>query len=85
MADELAGKNLVGAVAIGKGAAEKCMEVLVKCKAERKHVAIATFPVPDQEPRFLPVFQIMASFITWTEAVDTLRRGVSAKKLVVTL
>uniref|UniRef100_A0A8H7TNU9 Enoyl reductase (ER) domain-containing protein n=1 Tax=Bionectria ochroleuca TaxID=29856 RepID=A0A8H7TNU9_BIOOC len=147
MADELAGKNLVGAVAIGKGAAEKCMEVLVKCKAERKHVAMATFPVPDQEPGFLPVFQIMASFIAWTvayklrglfngvssafvdveptigngiakyifteylpkalesgsiiaapevqivgegleniqEAMDTLRRGVSAKKLVVTL
>ncbi|CAG9984455.1 unnamed protein product [Clonostachys byssicola] len=147
MANELTGKSLVGAVAIGKGAAEKCMEVLVKCNAERKHVAMATFPVPDQEPGFLPVFQIMASFVGWTvayklrglingvssafvdieptigngvakyiftaylpkalesgsiipapevqiigesldkiqEAMDTLKKGVSAKKLVVTL
>ncbi|CAH0055987.1 unnamed protein product [Clonostachys solani] len=147
MVNELTGKNLVGAVSIGKGAAEKCLEVLVKCKAERKHVAMTTFPVPDEEPGFLPVFQIMASFVAWTaayklrglvngvssafvdieptihsgiskyifteylpkalesgsiisapevqivgegldkiqEAVDTLRRGVSAKKLIITL
>lgn len=68
MVDELAGKTLVGAVAIGKGAAEKCMKVLVKCKADHKHVAMATFPVPDQEPEFLPISQIMASFIACTVA-----------------
>ncbi|VUC29737.1 unnamed protein product [Clonostachys rosea] len=80
MVHELAGKRLVGALSIGKGAAEKCMEVLVKCKAERKHVAMATFPVPDQEPGFLPVLQTMASFLAWTVVYKSrgLLNGVSS-------
>jgi len=64
----LKGKTVAGAVSIGGGAAEKCMQILEKAATGRKFVAMATFPMPDKEPRNLVMLRTGLHFAGWTIA-----------------
>lgn len=56
------GKTTCGAVSIGHGAADACLDVLDKCKGD-KVIAMATYPMPHPLPNN---FVSMAySFISW--------------------
>lgn len=56
------GKTAAGALAIGDNSALQCLDVLGSCKGS-KHVAMATFPVPQQPTRFA-MLQIIFCFVT---------------------
>jgi NADPH:quinone reductase-like Zn-dependent oxidoreductase len=58
----MAGKESVGAMAIGENSIFFCLNVLRNCRG-RKYIAIATFPIPAQPKRFA-LLQIMYGFIT---------------------
>jgi NADPH:quinone reductase-like Zn-dependent oxidoreductase len=58
----MAGKESVGAMAIGEKSIFFCLDVLRNCRG-RKHIAIATFPIPSQPKRFA-LLQILYGFIT---------------------
>jgi NADPH:quinone reductase-like Zn-dependent oxidoreductase len=63
----LKGKNIAGAVAIGRGAAELLMDILDKSKGN-KFVAMCTFPVPEKEPTSLIFFRTVIYFVSWLVA-----------------
>jgi len=56
------GKTSAGAMAIGENSTFHCLDVLGNCKGN-KHIAMVTFPVPQQPKRFA-VVQILFYFIT---------------------
>jgi len=61
----LKGKSTTGAISIGNGAAEKCMQILDKSTGTNKFVAMATFPLPEKEPQSLNLLRTAISFISW--------------------
>lgn len=58
------GKTTAGAISVGSGSVEGCMDVLDKCKGN-KFIAMASYPNPDPMPtRFvLPTF--IWTFVSW--------------------
>lgn len=60
----LKGKTTAGALSIGQGAAEKCMEILDKSSGH-KFVAMATFPVPQKEPQSFVFLRTALFFVSW--------------------
>jgi NADPH:quinone reductase-like Zn-dependent oxidoreductase len=60
----LRGKTTAGALSIGSGAAEYCMKILDRSFGD-KFVSMATFPVPEKEPKVLVFPRTAAYFISW--------------------
>ena len=56
------GKTTAGAISIGTGAADKCLDVLDKCKGN-KFLSMASYPVPQKPPKNFMLLSIMASYI----------------------
>jgi NADPH:quinone reductase-like Zn-dependent oxidoreductase len=65
MISALKGKSTAGALSIGSGAAEKCMQILDKSTGSNKFVAMATFPVPEKEPQSFVLLRTAIFFVTW--------------------
>lgn len=64
MVRALRGKFTAGALSIGQGAAEKCMEVLNNSNGN-KFIAMASFPVPQKEPQSMVFFRTVVFFVSW--------------------
>ncbi|MCJ1400369.1 hypothetical protein MMC11_003574 [Xylographa trunciseda] len=57
------GKTVAGAIGIGSGAVEACLDVLDKCKGH-KFIAMATYPVPQTPPKRFVIPVTVATFLT---------------------
>lgn len=51
IAKSLEGQHVTGAIAIGENSALRCIDVLSRCKGDKK-LAMATLPIPSQPKRF---------------------------------
>ncbi|KAH8705819.1 putative alcohol dehydrogenase [Talaromyces proteolyticus] len=82
MSKALKGKFTAGALSIGQGAAEKCMEILNKSNGN-KFIAMASFPVPQKEPQSMIFFRTVIFFVSWMISfkVKGLFRGVKSNLL----
>lgn len=58
------GRTSAGALAIGQGGAEACMEVLDHVQG-RKFIALASYPVPQEEPKRLVMLRTIIFFVSW--------------------
>lgn len=77
----LGGKEIAGAVAIGNGSTEACMDVLAKTQGS-KFVAQASFPWPETPPRSTwALISTMLGLVWWnlTITLRGMRRGVKHK------
>ena len=76
----LNGKVMAGALSIGHGAADACMDILDKCKGD-KFISMASYPVPQTPPEHFVVLSMMFSYIPWTvsNAFKTRARGIRNK------
>jgi NADPH:quinone reductase-like Zn-dependent oxidoreductase len=74
-------REVVGAVAIGKGSAELCVDVLAQCKHARKFVSIVTYPQLESETGPLLVVRRVISFLSWNTkmTIKGLLKGVGWK------
>ncbi|KPI42416.1 Zinc-binding alcohol dehydrogenase domain-containing protein cipB [Cyphellophora attinorum] len=74
-------REVVGAVAIGKGSAELCVDVLAQCTHARKFVAIVTYPQLESETGPLLVVRRVISFLSWNTkmTIKGLLKGVGWK------
>jgi len=63
----LQGKTTAGALSIGNGAAEKCMDVMDKCQGN-KFVSMASYPNPDPMPTTLVIPKFILHYMTWSVA-----------------
>ncbi|KAJ5569633.1 uncharacterized protein N7459_009063 [Penicillium hispanicum] len=54
-------KTFAGAVSIGPGAAEKCIQIVERCDGN-KFVSMVTFPVPEKEPRNFVILRTVAMY-----------------------
>lgn len=84
MIDELQGKDLVGALAVGDGSVEACIKVLRRSCAdkEKRKLAFAGFPLPVQKLNsMLGMAGFVASFAWWTgeTAVKSRLAGVNMR------
>jgi hypothetical protein len=61
----LKGKSTAGALSIGNGAAEKCMQILDNSTGANKFVAMATFPVPEKEPQSFVMLRTVIFLVSW--------------------
>ena len=59
------GKTAAGALSIGSGSADACMDILNKCNGN-KHIAIATGPLPDPLPKNFAIAIIIWGFLSWS-------------------
>ena len=62
------GKTSAGALSIGAGAADACMDILYKCQGNR-FISMASYPVPDpaKDHSFL-ILKTIYGFVTWSIA-----------------
>ncbi|MCJ1450485.1 hypothetical protein MMC28_000816 [Mycoblastus sanguinarius] len=76
----LEGKTTVGALSIGSGAADACMDVLNQCNGD-KHVAMATYPTPDPPPKNFATAITIWSFLSWSilNYFKSKMRGITTK------
>lgn len=83
MLSALKDKTAAGALTIGEGGAEACMEVLSKVKGN-KFISMASFPLLKEEPKFLPLPKTMFHFVSWIAAfkVRGLIKGVRSNFLI---
>jgi NADPH:quinone reductase-like Zn-dependent oxidoreductase len=58
------GKKAAGAMAIGKGAAEACMNIL-NATGGHKFVSLISFPLLQEEPKHLTFLRTVYHFISW--------------------
>jgi NADPH:quinone reductase-like Zn-dependent oxidoreductase len=77
----MAEKDVAGALSIGDGAADACIEVLAQCKTGRKFVAMATYPQPPKDLTRFVVLRSAMSFVSWSIAtsIKCWRKGVGWK------
>lgn len=61
--DAFEGKTTAGALSIGPRSAENCLDVLDKCKGT-KHIAMASFPVPQRPPERFALLSLAAAGIS---------------------
>ncbi len=59
------GKTTAGALSIGSGAADACMDILNQCNGD-KHIAMATYPTPDPPPENFATVITVWSFVSWS-------------------
>ncbi|KAK3934430.1 enoyl-reductase [Diplogelasinospora grovesii] len=68
-------RKVAGAVSIGAGAAERCMEILDGLPSDAKNinkfVAMVTFPVPEKAPQSLVFLRTAAYYVSWLVAYKT--------------
>ncbi|KAL3417107.1 zinc-binding dehydrogenase [Phlyctema vagabunda] len=61
------GKTTAGALSIGPGAANACMDILATCKGN-KFLSMVTYPNPDPMPTSFVVPKFIFTFMTWSIA-----------------
>jgi NADPH:quinone reductase-like Zn-dependent oxidoreductase len=66
IAAALEGKTLSGALTIGTGGAEACLEIMNQSICERKFVAMVSFPTPDPAPESLVIPRTVAHYMSWS-------------------
>lgn len=59
------GKTTAGALTMGSGAAEACMDVLDKCTGD-KFISMATYPLPNPRPTRFVIPLTIYSFVSFT-------------------
>lgn len=78
------GKTTAGAIAMGLGSMDALFDILNKNKRGHKFIAMATFPVPEEKPRFLTGayvgWYIMTSLLSY--AIKSRTRGIKYKFVV---
>jgi NADPH:quinone reductase-like Zn-dependent oxidoreductase len=79
----LKGKTCAGAMTIGDGGAEACMEILSQVPGN-KFIAMASFPVLKEEPKSLATLKTMYHFVSWIVAFKSrgLVKGVKSNFLI---
>ncbi|KIX93541.1 uncharacterized protein Z520_10719 [Fonsecaea multimorphosa CBS 102226] len=75
------GRTTAGAMSIGQGAAEKCLDILASCKKGNKFLSMASYPFPATPPERFVVPQIafhyvMSMIYLWFKAQ---RHGIQSK------
>ncbi len=65
LVDAFQDKTTAGAISIGQGAADACLDVLDKCKGN-KFIAMATYPVPQPPPKHFAFLQTAIYFVSWS-------------------
>jgi hypothetical protein len=58
---------MAGAISIGKGSIEACMDILDKCQGN-KVLAMMTYPLPTPPPKNFVVPKTIATFVPWMAA-----------------
>jgi hypothetical protein len=58
------GKTIAGALSIGHGAAEACLNILDRCKGD-KFISMATYPVPQTPPKHFVFLSTALYFVSW--------------------
>jgi NADPH:quinone reductase-like Zn-dependent oxidoreductase len=73
-------RTTAGALSIGNGAAERCMDVLDKCKGN-KFVSMASYPNPDPMPTSLVVPRFILHYTSWSIVtwIKSKTRGIGYK------
>jgi NADPH:quinone reductase-like Zn-dependent oxidoreductase len=77
----LAEKDVAGALSIGEGAADACIDIVAQSKTGRKFVAMATYPQPPKNMSRFVVLRSAMSFVSWSVAtsIKCWRKGVGWK------
>ena len=80
LVDAFKGKSTAGALTVGHGAAEACMDVLHKCKGD-KFISMASYPTPDPPPKNLVALRMAGCYISFmaTNWVKSKTRGIGTK------
>ncbi len=78
--DAFKGKKCAGALSIGQGAAEVCLDILDKCEGN-KFLSMASYPAPATTPKRLVIPQMAFSFISFSVAtfLKSKARGIRYK------
>ncbi|TGO21453.1 hypothetical protein BPAE_0218g00050 [Botrytis paeoniae] len=71
------GKTTAGAMSIGQGAADACMDILNKCKG-RKFLSMLTYPVPFPPPKRFILPKVICTFVPWiiSNQIKKMVRGI---------
>ncbi|PQE30011.1 zinc-binding dehydrogenase protein [Rutstroemia sp. NJR-2017a WRK4] len=69
--------KVAGAISIGKGAIDACMDILDKCQGN-KFLAMMTYPLPTPPPKHFVIPKTVATFVPWmaTNYVKCKTRGI---------
>ena len=62
------GKIIAGALSIGYGAADTCLETLDKCEGD-KFLSMATYPMPPSPPRNFALLQTIFYYVTGSVSI----------------
>ena len=73
-------RTSAGALSVGHGAADACLDVLAKCKGN-KFVSMATYPMPKQQPQRLVFAKTVYSYLSGliTIWIKSKSRGIGTK------
>ena len=71
------GRTTAGALTVGPGAAEACMDVLDKCKGD-KFISMASYPMPQPPPKSFVLLQTAYCFVSFLIAnwIKSKARGI---------
>jgi len=58
------GKTTAGAMSIGPGAADACMDILDKCQGD-KFISMVSYPMPRSSPRRFVLLITIFAFVSW--------------------
>jgi hypothetical protein len=74
------GKTTAGALSIGPGAADACMDVLGKCKGD-KFIVMASYPLPSPPPKRFVLLTTIYCFVSWNiyNWIKSKTRGIGYK------
>jgi NADPH:quinone reductase-like Zn-dependent oxidoreductase len=74
------GKKTAGALSMGAGAADACLDILGHCEGD-KFIAMATYPMPSPLPESFVMLKTIYSFVSWNIArfFKSKIRGVRSK------
>ena len=77
----LKGKNVLGALTIGDGAAEACMDILPQCEGKKKFMSMATYPNPSPAPQRFVIPRTILHFVSWQTSMSakSVLRGIKMK------
>ncbi|KAI9644237.1 hypothetical protein NHQ30_007592 [Ciborinia camelliae] len=74
------GKTTAGAMSIGKGAAEACMDVIDKCQG-KKFISMISYPVPFPPPKRFILPKVISTFVPFmiSNQIKKVTRGINNK------
>lgn len=80
MIQALQGKDVAGALTMGQGAVEACLDILPHCRGN-KFIAMASYPVLSKPPTSLILLRTIFHFIRWNIATwfKCKARGINSK------